>query len=229
MTNILAEAEKDRGIYRLLFNPYGLNPPDMQEGPDQAELGKVAYDLHFESWKSPFLMAAINTRIVRRGHALQGNPYGHDFRYDEFVLTGDGPSGRMKAYASAIPINLMMRAKPGSLTMKLLDFFAPKPGEGPAQKVRENGYWVFDFLGILPDGGIMQARIKGDMDPGYGSTSKMLAEAAVCLALDELPPTYGVITPASSMSDALLKRLQDNAGLTFRIKGYPCKTLIASD
>ena len=218
MTNMLEEAEKDKGIYRLLFNPYGLNPPDMQEGPDQADLGKVMYDLHFKSWKSPFLMAAINTRIVRRGHALQGNPYGQDFRYDEFVQTGDGLAGRIKAYASAIPIGLLMRAKPGSLTMKLLEYFAPKPGEGPSQQVRENGFWVFDFLGILPDGEVVQARVKGDRDPGYGSTSKMLAEAAVCLALDELPPTYGVITPAMAMGDALLKRLQENAGLNFRIK-----------
>ena len=141
-----------------------------------------------------------------------------DFRYEEFVLTGDGMAGRLKAYASAIPVGLLTRAKPGSALMKRLGRFAPKPGEGPNRTARENGYWVFDLLGIQANGKQIKARVKGDMDPGYGSTSKMLAQAALCLAKDSLPPMYGVLTPATAMGDALLKRLQHNAGLTFEVK-----------
>ncbi|NND08190.1 MAG: saccharopine dehydrogenase, partial [Saprospiraceae bacterium] len=168
MTHMLEEAERDKSIYGLLFNTYGLNPRGMQEGPDQTDLRKAMYDHDFKSWKSPFIMAAINTRIVRRGHALLDHPFGRDFRYDEFVLTGDGVSGRLKAYVTALPMSVLARAKPGSVLMKLLGRFAPKPGEGPSRTARENGYWVFELLGTLPNGDQIKARVKGDMDPGYG-------------------------------------------------------------
>ncbi len=218
LTHVLEEAENEKELYKLLFDPYGLNPDHLRSGPDHRDLSSVAYDPHFSSWVCPFVMASINTRIVRRGHALLARPYGEHFRYDEFILTGKGVSGCLKAYATAIPTGLMMRAKPGTLTKKLMDWVSPKPGEGPSRDKRERGFWVFDFLGLLPDGGKMLARVKGDMDPGYGSTSKMLGEAAVCLAMDDLSDQYGVITPVVAMGQNLLTRLQENAGLTFRVK-----------
>jgi short subunit dehydrogenase-like uncharacterized protein len=218
LTNVLAEAEQDRRIYKILFNPYSLNPEDQQEGPDGPDLRTVAYDADFGSWKCPFLMASINTRIVRRSQALLGRPYGADFQYSECMLTGAGWAGRVKAYVTSIPLALLMGAKPGSLARKLIDWFLPKPGEGPSAKERENGFWVYDLVGRLPDGQLLRARVKGDRDPGYGSTSKMLAEAAICLAKDELPEQYGVITPAAAMGEPLLKRLQERAGLTFRMR-----------
>jgi len=134
------------------------------------------------------------------------------------MLTGAGWSGRIKAYVTSIPLGLMMGAKPGSLAKKMIDWFLPKPGEGPSAQERENGFWVYDFVGRLPDGQRLRARVKGDRDPGYGSTSKMLAEAAICLAKDELPAHYGVITPAVAMGETLLGRLREQAGLTFRMR-----------
>ena len=218
LTNVLAEAEQDRRIYKILFNPYSLNPEDQQDGTDDPDLRTVAYDADFGSWKCPYVMAGINTRIVRRSQALLGRPYGADFRYSECMLTGDGLGGRLKAYATSLPLAILMKAKPGSFAKKLVDRFLPDPGEGPSAKERENGFWVYDLVGRLPDGQLLRARVKGDRDPGYGSTSKMLAEAAVCLAKDELPACYGVITPAAAMGEKLLPRLQERAGLTFRLR-----------
>lgn len=221
LLNVMDEAQKDKSIYGILFNPYSLNPEEEQEGPDRGDLRAVKYDQHFRSWKCPFVMASINTRVVRRGHALRGFPYGNDFRYDEVTLTGDGFSGKVKGYMTSIPLGIVMSAKPGSFARWLVNRFTPDAGEGPSKETRESGFWVYDQVGLLPDGRMIKSRIKGDRDPGYGSTSKMLAEAAVCLAKDDLPDMYGVITPASAMGDALLQRLQERAGLSFNIKEAP--------
>ncbi len=134
------------------------------------------------------------------------------------MVAGKGLSGRIKGNVIGFFLGLIYKAKPGTLIKRLIDQFAPKPGQGPSQKQREEGFFVFDQIGIFSDGTTIRGRIKGDRDPGYGSTSKMLGEAAVCLAMDELLPHYGVITPSVAMGDALLKRLQKNAGLSFELK-----------
>jgi short subunit dehydrogenase-like uncharacterized protein len=108
-----------------------------------------------------------------------------------------------------------MSAKPGSLLKKIIDFILPKPGEGPNKKNRESGFYNLRFYVKLEDDSNAFAKVTGDMDPGYGSTSKMLAESAICLAKDKLPNSYGVLTPSSAMGDSILKRLQSNAGLSF--------------
>lgn len=218
LLNVLAEAEQDRRLYKMMFNPYGLNPADAQEGPDQPDLRSVVFDPHFKRWISPFLMAPINTRIVRRGHALRGYPYGKDFRYDEFTLSGKGFKGKISGRMYTLVLGLLMAARPGTLIKKIVQRFLPSPGEGPSEENREKGFWIYDSVGILPDDQVLHARIKGEGDPGYASTSKMLAEAAVCLALDDLPEQYGVTTPAAAMGDKLFQRLQDKARLSFRIK-----------
>jgi short subunit dehydrogenase-like uncharacterized protein len=220
MVNVVSEAEKDKTIYETLFHPYGLNPPDQMKGPDRKDLTKVVYDRDAGSWISPFLMAAINTKVVRRSHALAGFPYGENFRYDEAVLTGSGLSGRLKGLMALAGTGLMMAAKPDSIPGKIMNLFLPKPGEGPSEKLRESGFYKILFIGITPDGKTIRTTVTGDKDPGYGSTSKMLAESAVCLAMDrsDLPKGGGVLTPSTAMGDSLLKRLQDNAGLTFKLK-----------
>jgi len=215
---VLEEAEKDPSIYKILGNPYGLNPQGTQQGPDGPDQREVRFDKDFLSWTCPFVMAAINTRVVRRGHALRGMPYGQQFSYQEMMLAGSGVFGRIRGYLFSLPAALMMSARPGTLIRRLLDWLAPKPGQGPSRKTREEGYWVYDVIGKLPDGRRLKARIKGDRDPGYGSTSKMLAESAVCLALDDLPDHYGVLTPATAMGEPLLHRLRDRAGLSFEIR-----------
>ena len=211
----MEEAAKDRGIYTVLRNPYGLNPNDALSGPDEPDLQTVKYDKVSQNWVYPFIMAGINTKVVRRSNALAGFPYGKDFRYDESSMGGRGVGGRMKSTMIAMGLGAMLLAKPGSFAKKMADRILPDPGEGPSKSERESGYYKILFFTTLHDGGQALATVTGDRDPGYGSTSKMLAESAICLAKDDLPNVSGMLTPAVAMGDALLERLTANAGLTF--------------
>ncbi|MBT3442178.1 MAG: saccharopine dehydrogenase [Flavobacteriaceae bacterium] len=218
LSHVNEEAHKDKNIFKVLINPYGLNPVGEQEGLDKYDLRTIVYDKASKSWIGPFVMAAINTKIVRRSNALSGYAYGKDFRYDEATLSGKGLKGRVKGFISVIPIGLMMSAKPGSLLKRIIDKILPKAGEGPNKKQRENGFYNLRFYITYEDGSKALAKVIGDMDPGYGSTSKMLSEAAICLAKDELSYLGGVLTPSTAMGDKLLSRLEKNAGLTFSYK-----------
>ncbi len=215
MSNLMEEASKDRTILKEMFNPYSLNPKNEQDGLDKPDLRSVIYDKTAKSWISPFVMAGINTRIVRRSHALSSFTYGKDFKYDEAILSGNGFSGRLKGIGATIPLALFALAKPNSFLKKMMDNKLPKPGEGPNPEQRENGFYNLRFYSILENGAVALGKVTGDRDPGYGSTSKMIAESAICLAKDELSDIGGILTPATAMGDALLTRLQDNAGLTF--------------
>jgi short subunit dehydrogenase-like uncharacterized protein len=217
MMNILEEGSKDRSVARVMADPYSLNPEGERAGPDDRDQAKPVYSDEGQSWTAPFVMAAINTKVVRRSHALAGYPYGKDFQYSEAVLTGDGPSGYAKAMMVAGALGTVMTAGAFSPTRKLMGFFVPKPGEGPGKELRETGFFNLMQIGVLPDGRVIKTRITGDQDPGYGSTSKMLSECAVCLAKDPLDVTGGVLTPAYAMDGNLLQRLQDKAGLTFEL------------
>lgn len=213
LSNVLEEARVDKEVRKTLTNPYGLNPIDKQNGPDKVDLQKVIFDKISDSWIAPFVMAGINTKIVRRSHALIDFKYGSDFSYDEATLSGKGVLGQVKGYLSLIPIFLATRKK-GSFIKNIVDYVLPKSGEGPSEKTRISGYYNLRFY-LTQQDKIYLSKVIGDMDPGYGSTSKMLAESAVCLALDKTPETYGILTPSVALGDPLLKRLQENAGLTF--------------
>ena len=215
MNNIITEASKDRLIGKILTNPYGLNPEGQRSGPDKRDLNKVKYDEDSKSWIAPFMMAGINTKIVRRSNALSNYSYGKNFTYDESIMTGDGFRGRIKAIMSVLPL-IFLSAKPGSLLKRIFNFFTPKPGQGPNKNERENGYYSMRFYIRYNDKSRALVRVTGDRDPGYGSTSKMLAESAICLSKDSLKDTYGVITPSIAMGDQILDRLQAKAGLTFK-------------
>lgn len=213
LSNVLEEARVDKEVRKTLTNPYGLNPIDKQNGPDKADLQSVIFDKVSNSWIAPFVMAGINTKIVRRSHALIDFKYGSDFSYDEATLSGKGVLGQVKGYLSLIPIFLATRKK-GSFIKNIVDYILPKSGEGPSEKTRISGYYNLRFY-LTQQNKIYLSKVIGDMDPGYGSTSKMLAESAVCLALDKTPETYGILTPSVALGNPLLKRLQENAGLTF--------------
>ena len=215
MNNIITEASKDRLIGKILTNPYGLNPEGQRSGPDKRDLNKVKYDEDSKSWIAPFMMAGINTKIVRRSNALSNYSYGKNFTYDESVMTGDGFRGRIRAIISVLPL-IFLSAKPGSLLKRIFNVFTPKPGQGPNENERENGYYSMRFYIRYNDKSRALVRVTGDRDPGYGSTSKMLAESAICLSKDSLKDTYGVITPSIAMGDQILDRLQAKAGLTFK-------------
>src|SRR6185437_15231377 len=94
----------------------------------------------------------------------------------------------------------------------------PKPGEGPSKEERENGLYDLLYVAIAPDGRQVRASVKGDRDPGYGSTSKMISECAICLLRDTPEVPAGIWTPGAAMQHRLIKRLVDNAGLTFAVE-----------
>jgi short subunit dehydrogenase-like uncharacterized protein len=215
LSNVLEEARVDKDVRKTLANPYGLNPVEKQFGPDKPDLRKVIFDKVSNSWIAPFVMAGINTKIVRRSHALMDFIYGSNFSYDEATIAGKGVSGQIKGYMSLIPIFLATRKK-GSLLKNIVDFILPKSGEGPSEKTRINGYYNLRFY-LTMDDTTYVSKVIGDRDPGYGSTSKMLAESAVCLALDKTPENYGVLTPSTALGVPLRKRLEEKAGLTFKI------------
>ena len=215
MQNIIKEASSDRDVRKSLTNPYGLNPVGEQSGHDKRDLSSVVYDKKIKSWIAPFLMAGINTKIVRRSNALSNYNYGKDFKYDEAVMTGKGIKGQLAGIMLSIPL-ILLAAKPGSILNKIFSFFVPKPGQGPDKKERESGYFSSKFFVFDEHSNSSIFKVTGDRDPGYGSTSKMLAESAVCLAKDNLDNTFGIITPSYAMGNNILERLVSNAGLSFK-------------
>ncbi len=218
LSDSLVKAQEDKSLFGVLINPYSLNPEGEQGGPDRRDLQSVVYDQVAKSWIYPFIMAGINTKVVRRSNALGNYPYGKSFRYDEAVMSGDGIKGRLKGISAAMSLGLLFMAKPGSLAKKVVDRIMPKPGEGPNEAKREAGFYNLKFYTTLDDGTTFVGKVTGDRDPGYGSTCKILAESAICLAKDQTPDVAGVLTPSIAMGDALLERLQANAGLTFSIE-----------
>ena len=220
MLNLISESRKDRSVARTLVDPYGLNPDGKRQGPDQRDQQKVLYRDDINSWTAPFIMAGVNTKVVRRSHALAGFPYGRDFRYAEAVMTGDGLTGWLKGWLMTLALGGLVLGASYKPTRKLLQkFVLPKPGEGPDRELQQNGFFNLIQIGVLPDETVLWGRITGDQDPGYGSTSKMLSECAVCLAQNDLDTGGGIWTPAAVMAKPLSERLQRNAGITFALTG----------
>jgi short subunit dehydrogenase-like uncharacterized protein len=196
----LAAAARDPSILGLLINPFALAPGF--DGPSQPKGLLPEYDSTIGAWVAPFIMAPINTKNVHRTNFLLGQSYGSGFVYDEMMVApGLGDMGKAAAEAIA-RINPMAGDK------------GPKPGEGPSKEERDAGFYDLLFIGEMPDGTRIDAVVTGDRDPGYGSTSKMIAEAALCLVHD-VQGEGGIWTPGALMGDPLRKRLIDNAGLTF--------------
>jgi short subunit dehydrogenase-like uncharacterized protein len=200
-----AAAAKDLSLVAQLQNPFVLTPGF--EGPKQPRGNKPALDEDLGLWTAPFVMATINTRNVHRSNMLMNFPYGKDFVYDEMVLTGVGEQGEANAKRLVAAVNAERLGGSG-----------PKPGEGPSKEERENGFYDLLFVGIAPDGKQVRAAVKGDRDPGYGSTSKMISECAICLLRDTADVAAGIWTPGAAMGNALIKRLVDHAGLTFSVE-----------
>lgn len=219
MLTAMDQARQDRDIAKILFDPYALNPAGERDGPDGPDQTSIEFNADAGVWTGPFIMAAVNTRIVRRSNALRGYPYGKEFRYREATITGSGASGWCKSALLTAGLGTFMLASSVAFTRKtIVPLLAPKPGEGPTAEQRENGFFNLLLLGKMANGKLLRLRVKGDRDPGYGSTSKMLAESAVCLAKDELNVAGGFWTPASAMGAQLLDRLQKNAGLSFELE-----------
>ncbi|PHR90875.1 MAG: saccharopine dehydrogenase [Robiginitomaculum sp.] len=200
----MARVQREPEVMNWLKDPFSLCPDF--DGPKQPHGAKPIYDEDLGTWAAPFIMASINTKNVHRSNALLGHQYGADFVYDEMVQTGPGEAG--EAAANAVASSGGMDKNP------------PKPGEGPSQESRDAGFYDAMFTGLSVENTRITAGVTGDKDPGYGSTSKMIAEAAICLARDVSHDDVagGVLTPAPAMGQALIDRLVANAGLTFTIE-----------
>ncbi len=200
----MAAAAQDPSIIQLLQAPFALTPGF--EGPEQPAGTAPMLDESLGMWVAPFIMATINTKNVHRTNHLLGNAYGANFVYDEMVITGPGEQGEQmaNALASANPMG---------------DGKVPQPGEGPTKEEREAGNYDVLFLGESADGKTIKVGVKGFEDPGYASTSKMIAESAVCLAQEKAGTPGGITTPGAVMGMALIERLRTNAGISFEVEG----------
>ena len=187
-------------LFAVLANPFALSNGFI--GPDQPADNKPVYDEKLDSWVAPFFMAPINTKNIHRSNALMDHIYGENFCYNEMWIQGTGDEGKAAA-------DFISKSNPLSN--------APQPGEGPSRESRENGNYDLLFCGDIDDKSI-HVSVTGDMDPGYGSTSKMITESAVCLVKECDDLKGGIYTSASSMGTKLIKRLEDNAGLTFKLE-----------
>ena len=198
----MAAAAKDPSLVEALINPFALTPGFT--GPEQPDGMYPVYDEVIDSWVAPFIMATINTKNIHRSNLLLNHLYGSDFAYDEMMVTGPGEQG--EAMAKAVASDKSMANDP------------TPPGEGPSREERENGFYDILFVGHTAGGEEIRASVKGDMDPGYGSTSKMISEAAITLLASRGTAPGGILTPAAALGTSLIGRLQENAGLTFEVE-----------
>lgn len=194
----LAAMGRDPSLIALMQSAFCLTPGF--EGPAQPAGNVVQYDAALDSWETPFIMAAINTKNVHRTNALLGHPWGTDFVYDEMVLTGPGDQG--KAIAEHLAKTPMI-GRPDD----------PQPGEGPSPEERATGFYDVLFVGEMPDGQVVRYGVKGRYDPGYGSTSRMISETGIALLASAA--AGGIGTPGAILGEALVQRLRDHAEISF--------------
>ena len=220
LMNVVKEAAADPALRKELADPYSLCPAGSAPRVRQPDVRSAEFDVDFGAWVAPFLMSGINTRIVHRTNALSEQAYGADFTYDEAVLMGRGLKGRFAATATAASLSgFMLAAAIRPARTALERFVLPKPGQGPSPEAQRTGFFDLRFLGTTADGRQIRTKVTGDRDPGYGSTGKMLGQAAACLALDvdKAATPGGFWTPATIFGDVLIDRLTEFAGLTFEV------------
>ena len=220
MTNIFKEVASNPALRKVLANPYVICPSDHGNRVRQDSMNRPQYDNDFDSWVAPFVMAVINTRIVHRSNALVEGSYSQHFEYNEAMLTGKGLIGSTKAAGVGVGLGgFAMAAVIPPTRWALEKFILPKPGEGPSLDAQEKGFYDLRFYGKTDNGQEIQCKVTGDQDPGYGSTGKMLAQAAACLVqdIDKDKIQGGFWTPASIFGSKLITRLESHAGLSFEL------------
>ena len=217
MMNVAKEAGSDPQLRKELANPFSICPKEHRSSRRQPSIKSAEYDEDFGVWLAPFVMGAINTRVVHRSNALQQAGYGKEFTYDEAMMVGKGMKGRLRGYGITGAMGAFFTASAIGPTRWLVEKLVPSPGEGPSPEDQEKGFYDLRFIGKTEDGRKLITKVTGDRDPGYGSTAKMLGEAAMCLANDVPDQSGGFWTPASLLDGKLLERLTSKAGLTFEL------------
>ena len=220
MAEMIIAAKADAQVRRDMANPYILCPEKHSYSIKQTSVKGPAYDRDFGSWSAPFIMEAINARVVLRSNTLRRMAFGKDFSYGEAMLTGAGNSGRLKAIA----LTAGLAAFAGSMVLDPIrnlmnKFVLPKPGEGPSLQDQLNGFFDIELMGKNAKGEKLTVKVTGDRDPGYGCTAKMLAQAGLCLAFDlaKEDKVGGFWTPSTAMGDLLIERLNNHAGMSFTL------------
>ena len=220
--NIMKEASSDAELRKLMANPYAMCPANFAPKAKQYNQLLAAHDENFDVWTAPFILAGVNTRVVFRSNALLNGAYStanSPFTYNEAMMMGTGTVGRIKAMQFSAGLGGFAIAAAIKPSRWALEKFLPKPGEGPNRQAQLDGYFDLRFHGITASGQEIKTKVTGDQDPGYGSTGKMLGQAAICLAFDITKDKKpgGFWTPASLFGNLLIKRLQGQAGLTFEV------------
>jgi short subunit dehydrogenase-like uncharacterized protein len=210
----LREASADPAVRALLANPYALDPDPTAARPPAPDEKRIGWEPHLKKFTVPFVMAPVNTRVVRRAHVLAGAPWGPDFVYREVMSTPGGPRGAALAVGITGGLGLLSFAMSRPGLRARLAKRAPKPGEGPSAEVRARGHWMLRLVAEGAHGELLLYTVSDRADPGYGSTAKMLGESALCLARDPLSSPGGVQTPSVAMAAPLLERLRE-VGLVF--------------
>ena len=226
LIGVLDAASGDPDLRRDLADPYTLSTdrgaePELGRQPDMpwGRGSQIAPELA-GIWTGGFMMAPINTRVVRRSNALLDWAYGRQFRYSEHMSLGSSP---------VAPLASAVMSRVGNATnelggryfrllpRRLVDWVAPKPGSGPSAAARERGYYRIETYASTTSGARYVARMEQQGDPGYKATSVLLGECGFALAADreKLSDLRGVLTPAAAMGDALLARFPA-AGVSLR-------------
>lgn len=210
----------------IMSHPYSLSPdksldPDVGRQTDQALARASSIDPSLDGWVATFVMAAHNTRVVRRSNGLLGWPYGKNFRYREVMSVGSSTAAPLVAAGVAGGIVATMAAgamlSRVAVGRRLLDRMVPKPGTGPSESARRSGWFTMRTFAHTTSGAKYVCTFAGQGDPGYQATSVMLGQSGLALAFDALPEIAGILTPASAMGDALTERLRA-AGMTVEVE-----------
>ncbi|WP_175734406.1 saccharopine dehydrogenase family protein [Burkholderia ambifaria] len=222
--NVVREAAADPALRRELLDPYALCPADHRFTVRQHAVRSAEFDRDSDTWIAPFVMAAVNERVVHRSNALANDAYGTRFAYDEAVITGTGLKGRLAALTMVAGLGAFMAGVLIPPVRGLMErFLLPKPGEGPSVAAQLAGRYDLRFFGHAEDGRTLRVKVTGDRDPGYGSTGKMLGQAALNLALDcsrdgaKTGRGGGFWTPATMFDERFVERLERHAGLRFEL------------
>jgi short subunit dehydrogenase-like uncharacterized protein len=211
--NMLNAAARNDKVASILGNPYAICPPDRRSGVTQPDTAAVRRS-ESGAWLGPFFMAVVNTRVVHATNAHLNYPYGTDFTYDE----GWDVGGRLAASILALVSRAFYGAyRFGPIRAFLNATVLPKPGTGPSKKSREEGEFEFHLIARTRSGNRLMLVVRGDRDPGYGTSSRMIGEVAVCLARDLAKSALpgGVWTPGAAIANKIIPRLVENAGMKF--------------
>ncbi len=214
------ELRADPARRQIAADPYALSPDRGQEPDlgDQREPRGVHFDLDLGVWVGPFVMGATNARVVRRSNAVGGWAYGRGLRYREVTGFGAGRAAAVRAAAMTAGQWAVLGALGVGPARPLLDRLLPSPGSGPGEATRRTGHFRMEITARTSTGARFVATVAARGDPGYAATSVMLAQSALCLALDagRLPQRAGVLTPATAMGLVLVERLRA-AGHTYDV------------